>query len=204
MDLVASCVGIIRPKERLTLGSELQAGDAIILLESSGIHANGVTLARKLIGRLKGGYGTKLPDGRTYGEALLAPTIIYSPVTEALFEAGIPIRYMSNITGHGWRKIMRHPGSFVYRVTETPPVPAILRFIVEKARVDLPEAYGILNMGAGFAILVPEADAEKVVEISERNGIKAYKAGIVEEGPKQVLIEPLDIVYEGESLDLRA
>jgi phosphoribosylformylglycinamidine cyclo-ligase len=121
-----------------------------------------------------------------------------------LFEAGVTIHYISNITGHGWRKIMRHPGSFLYRMIELPPVPLVLQFLVEKANLDIQEAYGSLNMGAGFAIFVPAADVEKTIAISEQKGIKAYKSGSVEEGKKQVVIEPLNIVYEEKSLNLRA
>jgi phosphoribosylformylglycinamidine cyclo-ligase len=205
IDLAASCVGIIKPKERLTLGHDLQPGDAIVLLESSGIHANGLTLARKLAEQIEDGYATKLTtDGQMYGEALLDPTIIYLPVTEALFEVGITIRYLANITGHGWRKLMRHPGSFTYRITELPPVPPVLQFMARRANLDASEAYSSLNMGAGFAVFVPEGDAAKTIEVSERLGIEAYKAGRVEKGVKQVVIEPLGITFEGESLDLRA
>jgi phosphoribosylformylglycinamidine cyclo-ligase len=204
IDLAASCVGIIRPKERLALGHDLQPGDAIVLLESSGIHANGLTLARKLAEQLEEGYATKIADGRTYGEALLDPTIIYSPITEALLEAGVTVRYMANITGHGWRKLMRHPGSLTYRITEIPPVPPVLQFMAEQANLDAREAYGSLNMGAGFAVFVPAQDAERAIGIAARNGVRANRAGSVEEGEKRVVVEPLDIVFEGRSLDLRA
>ncbi|MFL7793163.1 MAG: AIR synthase related protein, partial [Anaerolineae bacterium] len=182
IDLAASCTGIIKPKERLTLGQDLQPGDAIVLLESSGIHANGLTLARKLAEQLTDGYATRIAGGRMYGEALLDPTAIYSPVTEAMFEASVTVRYLSNITGHGWRKLMRHPGAFTYRVTAIPPVPPVLQFMAEQAKLDARDAYGSLNMGAGFAVFVPKEDAAKAIKISERLGIKAYQAGTVEEG----------------------
>jgi phosphoribosylformylglycinamidine cyclo-ligase len=204
IDLAASCVGIIKPKERLTLDHELQPGDAIVLLESSGIHANGLTLARKLAEQIENGYATEIADGRMYGEALLDPTVIYSPVTEALFKADVTVRYLANITGHGWRKLMRHPGAFTYRVTAIPPVSPVLQFMAEQANLDPRDAYGSLNMGAGFAVFVPEGDAAKTIEISERLGVKAYRAGTVEKGAKQVIIEPLGIAFEGESLGLRA
>jgi len=204
IDLAASCVGIIRPKDRLTVGNKLAAGDAIVLLESSGIHANGVSLARKLAEQLPAGYESRLANGRLYGEALLDPTGLYPSVIEAMFDAGIAIHYLVNITGHGWRKLMRHPASFVYRLTALPPVPPVLQFIVEKAGLDLSEAYGTLNMGAGFALFVPEPQAAQTIAIAECHGVKAYDAGRVEEGKKQVVIEPLDIVYEEESLNLRA
>ena len=203
IDLAASCVGIIRPKSRLTLGEDLAAGDAIVLLESSGIHANGLTLARKLSDRLPDGYATVMPGGRTYGEALLDPTVLYPPVTEAAFEAGIGLRYIANITGHGWRKIMRHPGSFTYRITEVPPVPDVLEFMVDETRQTAEEAYGSLNMGAGFALFVRPEDGDAVVACAEAKGVRAWVAGVVEDGPRQVVIEPVDVTLAGESLALR-
>ncbi len=203
IDLAASCVGIIRPKSRLTLGEDLAAGDAIILLESSGIHANGLTLARKLAERLPEGYTTLLPGGRMYGEALLDPTVLYPPVTEAAFEAGIDLRYIANITGHGWRKIMRHPGSFSYRITEVPPVPEVLEFMVEETRQTAEEAYGSLNMGAGFALFVRPDDSDAALACAEAQGIRAWVAGVVEDGPRQVVIEPLGVTLSGERLALR-
>ena len=70
IDLAASCVGIVRPAERLMLGDRLAAGDAIVLCGASGIHANGVSLARKLAERLPRGYATPLEDGRAFADAL--------------------------------------------------------------------------------------------------------------------------------------
>lgn len=203
IDLAASCVGIIRPKSRLTLGEDLAAGDAIVLLESSGIHANGLTIARRLSERLSEGYATAMPGGRTYGEALLDPTVLYPPVTEAAFEAGIGMRYIANITGHGWRKIMRHPGRFTYRITDVPPVPDVLRFILDETRQTAEEAYGSLNMGAGFALFVRPEDGDAAVACAEAQGVRAWVAGVVEDGPRRVVIEPLGVTLSGESLALR-
>ncbi|MCY3773564.1 MAG: AIR synthase-related protein [Gemmatimonadetes bacterium] len=203
IDLAASCVGIIRPKSRLTLGEDLAAGDAIVLLESNGIHANGLTLARKLAERLPEGYATVMPGGRKYGEALLDPTVLYPPVTEAAFEAGIGLRYIANITGHGWRKIMRHPGRFTYRIFEVPPVPEVLGFLVHETRQSAEEAYGSLNMGAGFALFVHPDDRDAAVACAEAEGIRAWVAGVVEDGPRQVVVEPLGVTLDGESLALR-
>ncbi|MEY4674116.1 MAG: hypothetical protein RL148_1900 [Planctomycetota bacterium] len=204
IDLAASCVGLVRPKSRLTLGEKLAAGDAIVLLASSGIHANGVSLARKLAERLPLGFGTRLPSGALYGEAILAPTVLYSPVTEALAPAGIVPHYCANITGHGWRKVMRHPGSFTYRIRTVPPVPEVLQFLVEQTGNDLREAYGNLNMGAGFALYVAAADAERTAAIARQHGIEAWVAGTVEAGPKQVVLEPLGITYGADDLHVRA
>jgi len=203
IDLAASCTGIVQPKARLTLGDDLGPGDAIVLLASSGIHANGLSLARKLAERLPQGYLTPLTDGRCYGEALLAPTTLYSPITEAVFKAGIVPRYAANITGHGWRKLLRHPKVLTYRIHTVPPVPEVLSFIQKQARLDLPEAYGTLNMGAGFALFVSSDEAARVVSAAQAQGVAAWVAGQVEAGPKRVVVEPLGIQFDGDSLSLR-
>jgi len=108
IDLAASCVGIIKPKKNLSLGKKLKAGNAIILLQSSGIHANGLTMARKIADKLNKGYATKIKSNLTYGEALLKPTIIYARLMKDLQTKGVSVNYIANITGHGWKKIMRH------------------------------------------------------------------------------------------------
>jgi phosphoribosylformylglycinamidine cyclo-ligase len=203
IDLAASCTGLINPKTRLSVGDKLGAGDAIVLLASSGIHANGLSLARKLVERLPQGYLTEIAPGLSYGEALLAPTMLYSPVTEALFKAGIQPHYCANITGHGWRKLLRHPGQFTYRIHTVPPVTPVLKFIQEQAKQDDREAYSTLNMGAGFALFVPAADAARTVEVAKACGIDAWVAGSLEEGPKQLLIEPLNIRFSDDDLQLR-
>jgi phosphoribosylformylglycinamidine cyclo-ligase len=204
IDLAASCVGLVRPKSRLTLGARLAAGDAIVLLASSGIHANGISLARKLVDRLPDGWRTRLPDGTLYGEALLAPTTLYSPVTEALAAAGIVPHYSVNVTGHGWRKLMRHPGAFAYRMHALPPVPPVLDFIRREAGIDAREAYGNLNMGAGFALFVPAALAARCIAVAVDCGVAAWHAGTVEAGTRQLVIEPLSLTFGGDELHVRA
>ncbi|MEW6704143.1 MAG: AIR synthase-related protein [Pseudomonadota bacterium] len=203
IDLAASCTGLINPKERLSVGDRLGAGDAIVLLASSGIHANGLSLARKLVERLPHGYLTEVLPGLRYGDALLAPTVLYSPVTEALYKAGITPHYCANITGHGWRKLLRHPGAFTYRIHAVPEVTPVLRFIQQHANQDDREAYSTLNMGAGFALFVKAEDAERTVQVAQAQGVAAMVAGTVEAGAKQLLIEPLGIRFGDDDLQLR-
>ncbi len=203
IDLAASCTGIVNPKSRLSVGDDLAAGDAIVILASSGIHANGLSLARKLVERLPQGYLTEVAPGLSYGEALLAPTTLYSPVTEALAKAGVKVHYSANITGHGWRKLLRHTSSLTYRISAIPAVPPVLKFIQEQAKQDDHEAYGTLNMGGGFALFVAADDAQRVVELSKAAGVDAIVAGRVEAGPKQVVIEPINVTYGADDLALR-
>jgi phosphoribosylformylglycinamidine cyclo-ligase len=203
IDLGASCVGLVQPKSRLSLGDDLAPGNAIVLLASSGIHANGVSLARKLAERLPNGYRTNIGGGVNFGDALLAPTTLYAPVTEALAKAGIKVNYTVNITGHGWRKLLRHTSEFTYRIKEVPSVPPVLSFIQREAKLDNTEAYGTLNMGAGFAFFVDAKDAAQTAHIAHACGIEAWVAGAVEAGPKQVIIEPIGVTYSADDLKLR-
>ena len=203
IDLGASCTGIVKPKSRLSLGDNLAASDAIVILASSGIHANGVSLARKLAERLPNGYQTDIGNGELFGEALLAPTTLYAPVTEALAKAGVTVNYCVNVTGHGWRKLLRHTSELTYRIHTVPPVPPVLAFMQTETKLDNAEAYGTLNMGAGFAFFVSAAQAEKTVAIARECGIDAWVAGAVEAGPKQVIIETIGVTYSAEDLKLR-
>lgn len=203
IDLAGACIGIIKPKERLTLGDKLQNGDAIILIESSGIHANGLSLVRSVAENLPEKYAEKLPNGTIYGEALLTPTYIYVATAKALLEAGIDIHYMVNITGHGWRKLMRANYDFTYLITQLPPIPPIFEFIQENSGNDDNEMFGNFNMGAGFAVYVPQDQVEKAQDLITKQGFKSWNAGIVQTGPKQVIIEPKNITFEGETLNLR-
>ncbi len=204
LEFAGSAFGVIDPKSRLTLGDKLKEGDAIILFESSGIHANGLSLARKIAQELSDGYLTKLPNGAIYGEELLKPSTIYAKLVQDLFAHNVEIHYMSNITGHGWRKLMRHKKDFTYRVHALPPVPPVLEFMQKHTKMSDEEAYGTFNMGAGFAVFIPQKHVEQVLKAAKKNNIKAYDAGVVEKGPKQVVIEPLNVIYASESLEVRA
>jgi phosphoribosylformylglycinamidine cyclo-ligase len=203
IDLAASCVGIVKSRDRLMLGERLQTGDALVLLASSGIHANGISLARKLAEQLPGGYRTPLPDGRSFGEALLDPTELYVSVTEALFAAGVRPHYAVNITGHGWRKLMRHPAEFRYVIRYLPPVPPVLEFLRSQGGMSPREAYGTFNMGAGFALFVEPDDVVTTVAVAAGAEIAAWHAGDVESGEKSLVVEPLGVTYAASDLHLR-
>jgi len=204
IDLAGAAIGVIAPKERLVLGDRLAAGDRIVLIESTGIHANGLSLARRVAERLPEGYGTLVGE-HCFGEVLLAATPIYASLVAALFEAGVDIRYLVNVTGHGWRKLMRAPRADLRYVLDVlPPVPAVLRFIQHHAGLDDREAYATLNMGAGFAVYAAASDAARVVDVAGRLGMAAWDAGKVVAGEQGVEIGPLGVTYEGGALGVRA
>jgi phosphoribosylformylglycinamidine cyclo-ligase len=201
--LSGSAMGIVKPKDRL-IRANIQPRDAIILCESSGIHANGLTLARALAERLPKGYLTPLPDGRPFGVALLDPTHIYVGLVEDCLNRGVELHYAVNITGHGWRKLMRAPQPFAYVVESVPPPPPIFGFIQEHGGVDDAEAYGNLNMGAGFALYVPETDVPAVLDVCRAFPFQATHAGHVEKSDqKKVIIRPNDIEYSAATLAVR-
>lgn len=201
--LSGSAIGVVKPKGRQINSKNIKHGDAIVIIESSGIHANGLTLARKIADKLPEGYLTKLSDGRTYGETLLDPTHIYVGLVEDCVDAGVDIHYAPNITGHGWRKLMRATQPFTYVIDTLPTQLPIFDFLQKHGPVDDQEAYGNLNMGAGFALYVTESDVEKVLVVAKQLGFRALAAGHIENGDKKVVIKPKGLVYAGETLAVR-
>jgi phosphoribosylformylglycinamidine cyclo-ligase len=202
--LAGSAIGRIAPKSNRIRGN-VRDGDAIILLASSGVHTNGLTLCRALAKKLADGYLTKLDNGRTYGEALLDPSVIYVRFISACLNAGVHPHYAAHITGHGWRKLMRLEEPFVYRMTEVRPPPPIFSFIVRHGPVDTREAYATFNMGAGFAVYVDPNDAQNCLRIAKETGYDAWIGGRVirQDSRKAVEIVPLGITFEAETLQVR-
>lgn len=223
--LSGSAMGLVKPKDRLIIADNIQNGDAIVLIESSGIHANGLTMARKIAERKDGfwrrlahlflpkcfslralpnGYLTPLDDGRTYGETLLDPTHIYVALVEDCLNRGVNIHYAVNVTGHGWRKLMRATQSFAYIVEQLPKQLPIFDFLQKHGPVDDTEAYGNFNMGAGFALYVSEANVDAVLKVAASHNIGALRAGYIERSDdKKVVIKPKGLEYSGATLGVR-
>jgi phosphoribosylformylglycinamidine cyclo-ligase len=203
IDLAGSALGVVNPKENLVLGDKLAAGDSIVLIESSGIHANGITFVRGLAETDPNIYQEKLADGRTFGEALLTPTHLYVNLVRELQAARLDLHYMVNITGHGWRKLMRATKQFSYVMHEVPPVPAEFEFMQAKSGADSKEMYGNFNMGAGFAIFLPADQAQQAIDVATKQNLRAWAAGEVQDGPKQVVIKPGGIAFSEDTLEVR-
>lgn len=203
LEFAGTAFGVITSKNRLISEKNIKAGDSILLLEASGVHANGISLIREIAATLPDGYQTKLADGTSFGEVALTPTHIYTKVMRQLFEQNLDVHYLSNITGHGWRKLMRATAVFSYIMEETPEVPEIFNFIAKHADNDEKEMYGNYNMGAGYAIYLPANQAKRAQSIASECGLKAWIAGTVEAGPKQVVIKPKDIIFSADTLEVR-
>jgi phosphoribosylformylglycinamidine cyclo-ligase len=200
--LAGSAMGVAKPKNRRIIG-DVRAGDSIVFVESSGIHANGLTLARQIAAKLPQGYLTKMENGRTYGAALLDPTHIYVGLVDDCQSAGVKIHYAANITGHGWRKLMRLDKPFAYIIKKLPRPRAVFGFMQKHGPISDVEAYANFNMGAGFALYVAKNEVNTVVEAAKNMGLKAFAAGRVAAGKKSVIIEPLGITYSADTLALR-
>jgi phosphoribosylformylglycinamidine cyclo-ligase len=171
---------------------------------SNGLHANGASLARLIAERLERGYATRLPSGRTFGEALLDPSRMYVGLIGELLGAGAPLHYASHITGHGLLKLMRAQRELRYVVERLPPVPEVLRFLASEAQLDEAAAYSTFNMGAGMALYCAAGAGEEVVRAAARLGHDALVAGFVQPGAREVVLEPVGVRYASEQLELGA
>ncbi len=203
IDLAGSAVGIIKGDKRRIRSEKLQKGDHILFLKSNGINANGVSLARAIAEKLSQGYATKLSNNISFGEALLVKTNIYSKLVQDLLDKEVEIHYISNITGHGLRKVMRAPQDFTYIIEKVFPVPELFSFIQNNANLSDEEMYGTYNMGQDYAIFIPASDVEKTQAIIRENGFESLDAGFIEEGERKVILKDKNIIFEGETLNLR-
>jgi phosphoribosylformylglycinamidine cyclo-ligase len=203
IELAGSCVGYVPAGRAAILGDALRPGDEIILVASSGLHANGASLARRVAGRLPDGLAAALPSGHRFGAALLTPSVNYTGLVRALLAADLEVSYLAHLTGHGWRKIMRAEREFRYVLTALPEVPEVLTELVRLAAMPPEEAYGTFNMGAGFAVMCRPEATDDVLRTAAAAGYAALRAGTVQAGERSVVIEPLGLRYPGDTLQLR-
>lgn len=203
IELAGCAIGAVPEGRRPILGAELVPGDEIVFVASSGLHANGSSLARKVAAELPDGYATVLPSGRRFGEALLDPSLIYVDLVRALLAAHeLEIHYLSHITGHGLLKLMRPRRELGYEIGRLPPVPEVLAFLVDHAGMDPRSAYSTLNMGVGFAVYCAAGGGTRVCALAAERGLEAHVAGTVTEGPRRVTLPEIGVTLEGAELDL--
>lgn len=213
MDLAGSAIGIISSKKNLIADKKLKSGDRILLLKSNGINANGLSLARALAGNLPKGYATKLEnvkrseisprERKMYGEALLTKTNIYANLIQDLLKNSIDIHYISNITGHGLRKIMRARQNYTYVIEKIFEPQEIFNFIQTNANLSDYEMYQTFNMGMDYALFLPQKHIQKAQKIIAKNGFGSIDAGYVKRGKRQVIVKPKNLTYNSDTLDLR-
>ena len=193
LDLAGTCFGVVR-KTKAIDGRAIRPGDVIIGLPSTGIHSNGLTLARRLLRDASltvfdpvGG------SGRPWGEELLEPTAIYvRPVLRAVRKARL--HGMAHITGGGLRNLARLKANVEFRITDPLEPPLVFREMQRLGGIEDREMYETFNMGMGFAIVAPAAVAKDVVR-ALRPGVSAKIVGEVARG-RGVFHEPLGLRWE--------
>ncbi len=180
IDLVGMAVGIGKEKD-LILGDHIRKGDSLVGVASSGIHSNGLTLARKTLLRE---YKLKedVPElGRSIGEELLEPTRIYvKPVIEATRK--LEVHGLAHITGGAFAKLDRIVGQarLGASIEQLPPTPGIFRIIQKNGRISDREMYRTFNMGVGFVLVCPEKTQDAAIRLFMRHGHNAFNLGRVE------------------------
>lgn len=200
------------PSER-----NLKPGLKIIVVEVPGPQTNGLTYFRtdgldKVAKAYNiphekrlDAYGVDIGNGQTYGEAVLTPSVIFSPLVDRLLldPDPTPIEYISHISGHGWSKIMRGQTDLTYVIDKIPAPPPVFPFIQELSGMPDEEAYRTFGMGGGYALFVEEQYAPRVMQVSRDMGFSPLDAGVTEEGPKRVVIKPIGVTYEEDALQIR-
>src|SRR5713226_261007 len=183
-DLVGFAAGYCRKKD-LILGDRVREGDALVGVASSGIHSNGLSLARKI---LLNKYDLKqTPTGleRSLGEELLEPTRIYvKPVRE--MTGKIETHGIAHITGGGaFMKLERVVGQAKCGVDldNLPEPPGIFRLIGRTGRISESEMYRTFNMGIGLVIVAPESETNRIIRIFRKHRTVAMRIGRVERKP---------------------
>ncbi len=195
-DLAGTAVGHIQLDSIIT-GQEIGKHDIIIGLRSSGIHSNGLTLARSvLFKRNRLNVDTFLSElGRTIGEELLQPTTIYvRPVMEML-NSGAHIKALIHITSDGFLNLTRAEAQVGYIIDYFPEPQPIFSIIQSYGNISDEEMFRVYNMGIGFCIIVPEEDADGVLNIAKKHGIQSYIIGHTTEDPERnVIIKPKSLI----------
>ena len=161
LDLAGACFGVVA-LDSLVTGSAIEPGDAVIGLPSSGLHANGYTLARTALSELD------LDDerlGRPLGEALLEPTEIYvKPVLE-LLHSPVEVRGLAHITSGGLGNLLRLETKAGFEIDDPLPVPPIFELIQELGEVSDDEMREVFNLGCGFCCVVAAGDEAATLEL---------------------------------------
>lgn len=190
-DLAGFAVGVVDRKDMID-GQSIKDGDTLIGIASSGVHSNGFSLVRKVFEMSEESLNTYYDElGKTLGEALIEPTVIYVKALKALKEAGIVVKGCSHITGGGFYENiprMLPEGKKALVKKDSYEVPAIFKLIAKTGEISEQMMYNTFNMGIGMMLALDSADAEKAVEIINAAGYSSFICGSVADGEKGIEI----------------
>jgi phosphoribosylformylglycinamidine cyclo-ligase len=166
-DLVGSAFGTVA-LDAIVDGRSCRPGDALVGLPSSGLHSNGLTLARRAL-LVDGGLSLHATppalEGASVGDALLAPTVIYVRAILALLDSTVQVNGLAHITGGGLLNLLRLGEGVGYRITAPLAVAPIFELIAELGGVPAHEMWEVFNMGCGFCAIVAAEDADAATAI---------------------------------------
>ncbi len=190
-DLAGFAVGIVDQKDLIT-GENLQPGDVLLGMASSGVHSNGFSLVRKVFEMTKKSLDTYYDElGKTLGEALLAPTRIYVRALKAVKDVGVTVKACSHITGGGFYENvprMLREGTRAVIHKDSYEVPAIFRLLARTGDIEEKIMYNTYNMGIGMILAVSAQDAERAARAIREAGETPYVIGSIEAGEKGVTL----------------
>jgi len=190
-DLAGTCLGVV-DKDRIVTGQRVKPGDAIVALPSSGVHSNGLTLARKIIEKAGVGYKKKVKGlQRPMGLELLEPTTIYVKQVLGILDRH-EVHGMANITGGGLRNLIRLKKGVGFEIDDPMRPNAIFTVLQELGDVSDQEMYQTYNMGMGYCLIVPEREADGCVRKAGK-GAKVVGRVVKKDG---VRVPSLDLAYK--------
>ncbi len=191
LDLVGMAIGVV-PDGSLLDGSAIEPGDPVIGLASSGVHSNGLSLARRAL-LAKFGLEEYLEElGCTLADELLKPTHIYVPQVQALAEASIRPRAIAHISGDGLLNLRRVEAPVGFELTDLPAPQRIFSLIERAGEVDRAEMRTVFNMGIGLAVVVAKPDCEKALAAIQATGLDAWRVGHAVADPERRVRIPAD------------
>lgn len=191
-DLAGFAVGVVDRKDMIT-GKTIAKGDVLVGIASSGIHSNGFSLVRKVFDIEKTNLNKTFESlgGKTLGETLLAPTIIYVKALRSVKEGGITIKGCSHITGGGFYENiprMLHDGVHAQIKADSYEIPPIFDMLAKDGDIAKEMMYNTYNMGVGMILAVDAKDADKTVELVNASGQKGFIIGEIIEGEKGITL----------------
>ena len=191
-DLAGFAVGVVDRKNMIT-GKTIAKGDVLVGIASSGIHSNGFSLVRKVFDIEKTNLNKTFESlgGKTLGETLLAPTIIYVKALRSVKEGGITIKGCSHITGGGFYENiprMLHDGVHAQIKADSYEIPPIFDMLAKDGDIAKEMMYNTYNMGVGMILAVDAKDADKTVELVNASGQKGFIIGEITEGEKGITL----------------
>ena len=194
-DLAGTAVGTV-PLDKILVGRSIEPDDVMLGLRSSGVHSNGVTLARRLLKKYR--VTTHFNDlGRSLGEELLAPTRIYVREIVDVLKSDVDVKALIHITSDGFLNMLRVASNTGYVVHSLPEPHPIFKIIEREANVTIEEMYRVYNMGIGFCLVVSHRGdhVTRTREILKRHNVEGYEIGrAVAEPEKAIVIEPANLV----------